>query len=487
MRVFYIINILGIILKYISLVILTPCLVALFYKDFQSITPFIVSSLISFFLGSLFGLSKKTDDNLNSIKKSEALFIVASSWVLFAGIAAIPYLFYGFSIIDALFEATSGITTTGATILKDFSLYPKTFFFWRSFSQWLGGMGIIVLFVAILPQFKVAGRQMFFAEAPGPTEEKFTPRIRQTATALWGVYALLTIIQIILYVFAGMPVFDSICNATSTIAAGGLSPNPQSIQGYHSNLIIWITIVFMFLSGTSFSLQYKALTQKKISLFLKNEEFQNYVKIITFLSILLAISLIFKDNYQLLKSITASLYQTISIMTSTGSSSFDFNTWSLSSKCILLMAMFTGGCAGSASGGIKIVRLTFIFKYLKAELLKILHPNAVIPLKINNTNVSDEVKRQIISFILFYLLILAIVAITATIIENNSTTGLIGSIVSIGNIGPGYGAIGPMGTFADLQPATKVIFTITMLVGRLELIPFLAMFQKDFWKIKPFN
>lgn len=484
MRILYIINTLGIILKYISLMILAPCLVALIYQDFYSIIPFLTASIISFSIGVLFCASKVSEDNLNSMKKSEALFIVAFSWVLFAIISAIPYLFYGLSVIDSLFEATSGITTTGATILKDFSLYPKTFFFWRSFSQWLGGMGIIVLFVAILPQFKIAGRQMFFAEAPGPTEDKFTPRIRHTATALWSIYIILTIIQIFLYKVAGMPLFDAFCNSFSTLAAGGFSPNAESIQGYHSTLIIWITIVFMFLAGTSFSLQYKVFTQKKLSLLFKNEEFKNYFKIVSFLSFFLIISLILKDNYQFLKSITDSIFQIISIITSTGGASVNFDDWSLLSKSILFLAMFTGGCAGSASGGVKIVRLVFIFKYLKAELMKILHPNAVIPLKINNTNVSDEIRKQIISFMIFYFLIFATTALAVTVIEHNSTIGITGSIATIGNIGPAFGQIGPMGTFANLQTITKIIFIITMIVGRLELIPFLAMFQKDFWKIK---
>ena len=249
-------------------------------------------------------------------------------------------------------------------------------------------------------------------------------------------------------------------------------------------MIIWITIVFMFLAGTSFSLQYKVFTQKKLSLLFKNEEFKNYFKIVSFLSFFLIISLILKDNYQFLKSITDSIFQIISIITSTGGASVNFDDWSLLSKSILFLAMFTGGCAGSASGGVKIVRLVFIFKYLKAELMKILHPNAVIPLKINNTNVSDEIRKQIISFMIFYFLIFATTALAVTVIEHNSTIGITGSIATIGNIGPAFGQIGPMGTFANLQTITKIIFIITMIVGRLELIPFLAMFQKDFWKIK---
>lgn len=249
MRLNYLANALGLTMIYIGLVILSPIIAAIYYQDYNSIIPFITAALISSSIGFVLRKSiPKTEsiENLNDIKKAEALFIVALSWIIFGVISAIPYLFYGLSPINALFESVSGITTTGATILTHFN-YPKAFFFWRSLTQWLGGLGIIVLFIAILPQFAVAGRQMFFAEAPGPTEDKFTPRIRNTASALWKVYAGLTILEIVLLMLVGMPGFDAVCNSLSTLAAGGFSPNPQSIMGYHSNYVTWIILIFMFL------------------------------------------------------------------------------------------------------------------------------------------------------------------------------------------------------------------------------------------------
>lgn len=251
MRINYLANAIGLILMYISLVILAPVIIALIYKDFNSILPFITASVISASLGlALRKLVKGAEEmeNLNDIKKAEALFIVAVSWIMFGIISAIPYLFYGLNPLDSMFESVSGITTTGATIITHFD-YPKAFFFWRSMTQWLGGLGIIVLFIAILPQFAVAGRQMFFAETPGPTEDKFTPRIRNTASALWKVYSGLTILQVILLTIGGMSLFDAICNSFSTLAAGGFSPNPQSIMGYHSNYITWVVLIFMFFAG----------------------------------------------------------------------------------------------------------------------------------------------------------------------------------------------------------------------------------------------
>ena len=237
----------GIILGYIGIVILVPIIAAVFYKEYTSIIPFLSAGLFAMLGGFLVKKSIKPDEipeNLNDIKKAEALFIVASAWVIFGLIAAIPYLFYNLHPLNALFEAVSGITTTGATILTDFN-YPHAFFFWRALTQWLGGLGIIVLFIAILPQFAVAGRQMFFAEAPGPIEDKFTPRIRNTASALWKIYTVITVILFILLVWANMPCFDALCTALTTLSAGRFSNNANSIMGYNSfNIYVYIRYKF---------------------------------------------------------------------------------------------------------------------------------------------------------------------------------------------------------------------------------------------------
>lgn len=483
MRLSFIFNALGLVLRCIAIVILAPILVALIYKDYASINPFVVASLISLLLGIWFRKRSDTFDGLNDIKKSEALLVVAVSWVMFGVISAIPYLFYGLSPINALFEAVSGITTTGATILTTFD-YPKAMMFWRSMSQWLGGMGIIVLFIAILPQFAVAGRQMFFAEAPGPTEDKMTPRIRHTATALWAVYVCLTAAEIIALYFAGMPLFDAFCNSFSTLAAGGFSPNPLSISGYNSSLITWIVSFFMLLAGANFALQYKMFFKFDFKSIIKNEEMRLYLSIVFTASLIIAAILFLNDKYSFLDSLKDSVFQVLSLITTTGFASVDFTKWSISAKMFLFLTMFIGGCAGSAAGGIKVVRVLFVYKYLKREISKILHPNAIYQLKINNGIIPKDVTKQMIAFVIFYLAIYAISVFLVTIIEHSSTIGVTGSIATLGNIGPGFGIIGPMGTFDILHPATKTIFIITMLVGRLELIPFLAMLHPDFWIIK---
>lgn len=344
MRLNYLANALGLTMIYIGLVILSPIIAAIYYQDYNSIIPFLTAGLISASIGFILRKSiPKTEsiENLNDIKKAEALFIVALSWIIFGVISAIPYLFYGLSPINALFESVSGITTTGATILTHFN-YPKAFFFWRSLTQWLGGLGIIVLFIAILPQFAVAGRQMFFAEAPGPTEDKFTPRIRNTASALWKVYAGLTILEIVLLMWVGMPGFDAVCNSLSTLAAGGFSPNPQSIMGYHSNYVTWIILIFMFFAGASFNLQYKVIMQKNPLLLFKNEEFRTYLGLVLLMGTLITISLTLNNHYDIFQNITNAFFQVISLTTSTGSASVDFEKWNYTSRLLLFIVMFMG-------------------------------------------------------------------------------------------------------------------------------------------------
>lgn len=487
MRINYLANAIGLILMYISLVILAPVIIALIYKDFNSILPFITASVLSASLGlALRKLVKGAEEmeNLNDIKKAEALFIVAVSWIMFGMISAIPYLFYGLNPLDSMFESVSGITTTGATIITHFD-YPKAFFFWRSMTQWLGGLGIIVLFIAILPQFAVAGRQMFFAETPGPTEDKFTPRIRNTASALWKVYSGLTILQVILLTIGGMSVFDAICNSFSTLAAGGFSPNPQSIMGYHSNYITWVVLIFMFFAGASFNLQYKVINKRNPLLFLQNDEFKLYLSLVLGISGLIALALIINNNYSIFDGITHALYQVISLMTSTGSASVDFAQWDFTAKVLLFSSMFLGACASSAGGGIKMTRWFLLFKSLKAELVRILHPNAIINIKMDGVTVAPEVIRQIIIFVIYYFIVFAFGAIVIGIIEHNATIGLSSSITAVGNIGPGFGKIiGPMGGFSSLHAVSKSIMIASMLIGRLEIIPFLVMFEPDFWNFK---
>ena len=487
MRLSYLFNAVSLIFIYIGLVAFSPVIVSLIYNDLNSAVPFVVTGIISGLVGLFLKLIVNKflpQDKMTDIKKSEGLAIVLLSWLVFSIIASIPYLFFNLGIVDAFFEGTSGATTTGATILTHYD-YPKALFFWRSLSQWLGGMGIIVLFIAVLPQFAVAGRQMLFAEAPGPTEDKLTPRIKNTATALWGLYVVLTLIQIGLLVYFKMPLFDAICNSFSTISSGGFSPNPQSIMGYNSLPIMWIVIIFMFFSGCNLALIYRVLTKFKFNLIWTNEEFKTYIKIIAIVSLLIFGILFLNTNQSTFEQFTNSVFTVISIMTSTGFYSCEYSMWSVSAQIMLFIVILFGSSAGSTGGGIKIMRALIVFKYLKREITKLLHPNAVITIKLDNNTVSTDIVSQIIAFIMFYIAIFIISGLIVSIIESNVVVGFGGSMATLSIIGPAFGhTIGPTGSYESLSDISKIIFTFNMLIGRLELVPFLILLNKDYWSLK---
>lgn len=484
MRISFIAIAISLIIKYTSLVMLLPVAFALYLKDVKSLIAFVSTIAVTFLIGLMLNPKRIDSDLLNDFKKSEALATVAFSWIILSFIGMVPYLFFGLSPVNALFESVSGITTCGATILTDFSLYPQSMFLWRSYTQWLGGMGIIVLFIAVLPQFAVAGRQMFSAESPGPTDGKFTPRIKSTAAVLWKMYILFTVVLIVILKSLGMPFFDAVCNSLSTIACGGFSPNPNSIIGYNNPQFIWVIAFFMFLSGTGYPLLYKIFVQRRPLTLLKNDEFFTYIGVILLFSLLIALCLFFGKTYDVYSAVEESVFQVISIITTTGFATVDFTKWVFPAQMLLTILFFTGACAGSASGGLKIIRLVFVYKYIKRELFKILHPNAVIPVRVNGFAVSNEIMAQMMSFVIFYFAIFVVTAFFATLIEKNVTVGVMGAITTLGNTGPAFGAIGPMGNFDFLNTSTKLIFIFNMLIGRLELIPFLAMLHPDFYNIK---
>lgn len=483
MRLTYLAYTFSLAMMYFSIALLIPIIVALIFHENQAVLPFIIASSASLMIGvTLRNIIPGTKQikSVNDIKKGEGLCVVTFCWI-FAGLfAMIPYLFFDLNLVNAFFEATSGITATGATILTHFD-YPKALFFWRSFSQWLGGMGIIVLFIAILPQFAIAGRQLFFAEAPGPTEDKFTPRIKNTAASLWKVYFGMTILEIILLKCNGMDWFNSICHSFSSVSGGGFSPNGNSLIGY-SNIVLWIICFFIFFAGASYNLQFRAWSKFNPLILFKNEEFKTYLLIVLGLSGLLSISLFIHSNYDIVESLTHSFFQISSVISSTGFCSVDFASWDYTSKALLFVAMLAGSCASSAGGGVKIMRWLLILKIMKTEMAKILHPKAVYNIKIGKYSVPKDVLYQTLMFVSFYIAILVFSAFVIAIIEKDTMIGISGAVSAIGNIGPGLGnIIGPLGSYDSLNDLSKFIITIDMYVGRLELIPFLVLFQKDLW------
>ena len=488
MNIYSVLSVVSLILRYISVILLIPCICAICLKEYYAIIPFIGASIISFGFGYLFRDKNKEEENINNINRTEAFSIVLLTWSLIMLLGTIPFLFFGLPFIDALFESVSGITATGATILDNFDLYPKTMFFWRSFSQWLGGLGIIVLFIAVLPKFSIAGRQMFFAEVPGSKENKLTPRIRQTALALWFVYFGLTLAEIIALTYLKMPLFDAICTSFSTIAGGGFSPKADSLIAYGQVKYVWTVAIFMFFAGFNFALQYKAFIQRKINTLFKDEEFKTYCFIVAIFTLIIASTLTLHRIYDFTSAIREAFFQVLAIITTTGFASVDYSQWNMQAKLFLFILMFSGASIGSATGGLKLLRLILIAKYMKRQIAKIHHPNGVYPIKINRTIVNEDVVKQMISFAFFYYGIFIISAFLLVFIEEDLTTGVTAAIATLGNIGPAFGdTVGPMGNYGNLNLFSKIIAIFNMFVGRLELIPFLALLHPDFWNIKKSN
>jgi trk system potassium uptake protein TrkH len=473
-----------------------PLAVDLIHTNWWGSFGFAIAGIASSGLGEL---ARRMHPGGTDLTQIEGLAVVSLVWLVIALIGSVPYAWSGMGLIDSFFESMSGFTTTGATIMQDFTLYSRAIFFWRSLTQWIGGMGVIALFVAVLPKLGIAGRQLFFGEAPGPTDDRLTPRIRHTAIALWKVYVLLTLAQVVLLRVVGLPLFDAICNSLTTLAAGGFSPHPFSIAGYQNPAAEWIFIVFMFLAGANFSLQYRAFRESPAEL-LRDEELRTYTGLVLISTLLVAAAL-----YQLsvnapvayltsptttqplsqsepTEQVRHAAFQVLSVLTTTGFASDDFNLWNDQSKVVLLVLMFIGGSAGSAAGGPKIVRMLLIAKYAYLELFKAIHPQAVKPVRLGSQVVPPAIMRSITAFLLLYLVMFTLGMLVLVAFGTDLLTSITASIATLGNIGPGFGIVGPMGSFAGLHPVSKLMLIINMWVGRLEVMTVLVLVQPQVWK-----
>lgn len=477
MRVPVVVHTIGAFLRFFGLTFIAPMSVSLVYREWHDAAWFAGSGVLSAVLGHLMTRARRA--RTADLKRVEGLAIVAASWMLLAHAAAVPYVGAGMGPIDALFESMSGLTTTGATVIRDFSQFGRGIYFWRGLTHWFGGMGVIALFVAILPRLGIGGRQLFFAEAPGPTDDKLTPQIRKTAAALWSVYTGLTLLEISALVAVGMPLFDSICNSFATLAAGGFSPHPTSIGGYANPAAEWIIAFFMLLAGANFALHYRTLRGEWRAL-PADEEFRAYIGIVAVATIALVV---FLDMPSLVDGLRVALFQVLSIITTTGFATQDFALWNEQSKMVLLVLMFIGGCAGSAGGGPKVVRQVLIARYTLLELRRTLHPRGVLPVKLGGRVVPDDVMRGVLVFFLFYLLVFAVTTALVIALGASIMEGLTAAIACLGNIGPGFGAVGPMGHYGDLHPLSKIVLTAAMWIGRLEVLTVLALLRPEVWRM----
>lgn len=479
MRVAPIVHLTGVLLRFFGAMFAAPLVVSVWYGERADAVAFLVSGLISAGTGHLMArASRRTPDDLRRV---EALGVVAATWILLAQGAALPYLAAGLSPIDAFFEAMSGLTTTGATVMRDFGQFGRGIFFWRALTQWLGGMGVIALFVAVLPRLAIGGRQLFFAEAPGPTDEQLTPQVRKTAAALWSVYAGLTVAEIVALLVVGLPLYDSVCHALTTLAAGGFSPHPLSIMGYRNPAAEWVILFFMLAAGANFALHYRTM-RGEVGSFARDEEFRAYLGIVLVTTGLVAL-MVGPEAGGLLDRVRAAGFQVVSILTTTGYATADFELWNDQAKMVLLVLMFIGGCAGSAAGGPKVVRQVLIARYTLLELRRTVHPRGVLPVKLGGRVVPEDVMRGVLVFFLFYLLVFAVCTTVVTLLGADLMTGLTASIATLGNIGPGFAGVGPMAHYGDLHPVSKFVLTLAMWIGRLEVLTVLALLRPEVWRM----
>lgn len=476
MRLAIVINVVGRILRILGLAFLAPAVVSLIYGDMDELGGFLVGGAVAAIISVV--MVRVAREAAGDLRRIEALAVVSSTWLIVAIVGSIPYVWVGLTPIDAVFESMSGFTTTGATILQDFGQLGRGMMFWRSLTQWLGGMGVITLFVAVLPRLAIGVRQLFFTESPGPTEEKLTPHIRQTAAYLWRLYAGLTALETVALAVAGMPLFDAVCHSMTTLAAGGFSPDPSSIMGYQSSAVEWIICVFMFMAGANFALQYRALFGQPGAL-MRDDEFRVYASIVMCAASGLAL-LLWASGEQ--ATVRPAVFQTLSILTTTGYASVDFELWTDQAKMVLLALMFIGGCAGSAAGGPKVLRHLLVGRYTLLELRRTLHPRGVLPVKLGRRVVSEQIMRTVLVFFLFYVLVFAVAAAAVIGFGADIVTGITASIATLGNIGPGFSQVGPLSSYADLHPVSKVILTLTMWIGRLEVVTVLAVLRWEVWK-----
>ena len=479
MRIAVVLHTIGTFLSYFSVTFAAPAIVAAIYHDWYDLGAFAAAGVITAAGGGL--LRWRQGTRAEDVTRVEGLAIVSGAWLLLAVAAALPYGASGLGPIDAVFESMSALTTTGATVITDFSAHGRAVFFWRALTQWFGGVGVIALFVAVLPRLGIAGRQLFFAEAPGPSDEKLTPQIRKTAVALWTVYTGLTAAQVLALLATGMPFFDSVCHAMATLAAGGFSPHPQSIAGYNNPAAEWVITFFMFVAGANFALHYRTL-RGETRAFLEDEEFRAYAGIVAASVALLTLFLL-RDSTGFADAVRMASFQVLSILTTTGFASVDFQLWNEQAKMVLLALMFIGGCAGSAAGGPKVVRQVLIARYTLIELRRTLHPRGVLPVKLGGRVVPDDVMRGVLVFFLFYLLVFAVCALNVSSLGADLLTAVTASIACLGNIGPGFNQVGPMSSFADLHPVSRLVLTGAMWVGRLEVVTVLVLLRPEVWRM----
>lgn len=470
----------GFLLSVIGVLMLTGIPISLYYQSGDHL-PLLFSGVINLGVGiPLWLVVPKAD---GSIKKREGYLIVALGWIAMVTFGSLPYLFSDViaSPVDALFETVSGMTTTGASTLQDIEATPKGILYWRSLTQWIGGMGIIVLTVAIFPLLGIGGIELFVAEAPGPTSDKIHPRIRGTARRLWLIYVVLTFVLAAVLMLEGMSFYDAINHALTTMATGGFSTKNTSMAHWDVPHIQYTIIFFMFLAGTNYTVIYHGL-KGRFNKVWQSDEFKAYLILVGLLTLTLTYPVLLHSNQGLEKAFRDSLFQVVSLITTTGFVSADYTAWGSAITMLCFFMMFAGASAGSTSGGIKLIRHLVFFKNSFLEFKRIIHPRAIIPLKLNGQVVPGRTLTHIIIFLLLYLFLFVFGSIIAAAMGLDFMTAIGAVATCIGNVGPGIGAVGPVDNFAWLPAHIKLFLAFLMLLGRLEIFTILVLFSPYFWK-----
>jgi len=469
---------LGILVVLFALGMLFPAIISVYYSSGHA-EEFVLAGLMTGMLGVLMvawaGKSPK------QLSHKDGFLVVALAWVVLSMLGSIPFLTTGIcdSLVDALFESTSGLTTTGATILVGLDDMPHSILFWRSMQEWLGGMGIILLAVAVMPLLGVGGMQLFRAETPGPVKDKLTARVTETAKVLWFIYVGMTVVTMVGLWFAGMGLFDALNHAMTTVAIGGFSTHDASIGYYDSVWIRGLIVVFMLLAGINFTLHFVALRKGfSISTYLRDDEFVTYVKWILTLVLLVSFLTVLSGQ----STWDEAIFNTVSIATTTGFAVSDYNMWPPGTSMLFLLAMFVGACAGSTGGGLKVVRVLLLFRQGMREIRRLIHPQGIIHVKIGEQRVVSGVVQALWGFFVLYMVCFAVIATLVAMAGVDITTSISAAAACLTNTGPGFGAVGPASNYASLPDMAKAVLMFGMVLGRLEIFTFFVLMVPEFWR-----
>ena len=466
----------SILVMFFSISFIVPIITSFIYKD-GALSIFVITFLVVFMVGFLGWLISK--NNTEEMTHKDGFLVITLFWIVLSSAGSIPFILSGMTFIDSFFESMSGITTTGATVIPNLSVLPESLLLYRQLLQWMGGMGLIVLAIAVMPLLGIGGGQLYKAEIPGAmNDQKLTPRIKETAQALWLIYLLLTIFCSVFYFFAGMNAFDAISHSLSTVSIGGFSTYNNSIGHFDNGLIETVCIIFMLLSALSFTLHYFAFYMKKPLKYLHDPELRFFISIMACI-FLLSILINYFSNYEQ-ASVRELLFHSVSIVTTTGFSIGDTNQWNPSIGFLFLIGAFIGACSGSVGGGIKSWRVLIMINYAYINLKKIIHPNAVISLKIGTKNVENDVAASVWGFFSIYVLsfIILLLGLVVTGLDFQSAFSAIGACLN--NLGPGLGEVAQ--TYASVTATGKAILSFAMILGRLEIFTLLVLLMPIFWQ-----